>query len=210
MRPRAIAQTAKRKGLDIVSVVDHVCGKNMRAAKTAVEDEGILFLPGIEVTAKRGTHLLCYFKDIETAVMFSEKIYASLSGKVSDHARGDQLILDEKDRIVGEAKKSLSLATPYSVWEIIGLVVVYAGIVVPAHINRAYNGFLLSEDLDIAAYGFSAVEVKKTEEMDYGIIKGTKVIYNSDAHWLFSIMGRENYLDVSEKSVDAVFDYLRT
>ncbi len=209
MRPRAIARTARRNGLDIVCVLDHVCGKNIRAAKSAAEEEGLLFLPGVEATSSQGTHLLCYFADADAAVEFSELIYNTLPSSVAvPFLYGEQLILDAQDNEVGRAEKHLSSCSKLSTWEIIGLCAEYGGVVVPAHINRIYNGLLNTEGNKLAEYGFAAVEVKKTYPMDYGIIKHTKVIYNSDAHSLFSIADRINMMEVGEKSVEAVLDYL--
>ena len=46
--------------------------------------------------------------------------------------------------------------------------------------------------------------------MDYGIIKGLKEIDNSDAHILYNINEAVNFMDLSERSVEAAFEYLAT
>jgi len=209
MRPGDIARMAKLKGLDIISIVDHVCGKNIRVSKKVAEKNGLLFLPGIEITANNGAHLLGYFTDVEKAVEFSDIIYNSLEESENTFAYfGNQYIIDGRDEVCGEAKKILSGHTPFSVWEVIGLAGEYGGIIVPAHINREYQGILAIEGSRIKEYNFNAVEVRKNLSMNYDIIKGSKVVYNSDAHILSVISERENYIELKEKSVEAVFEYL--
>ena len=164
MRPRDIANMAKLKGLDIISVVDHVCGKNMAVAKKEAEKAGLLFLPGIEATANNGTHLLCYFKNFENAYNFSEMIYDALpAGAGSAVYYGDQLLFNEDDEIVEAKLKALGSSTPLSTWEIIGFAMEYGGVVVPAHINREFQGILHTEGAKaFKEYPFTSVEVKKT------------------------------------------------
>lgn len=212
MRPRDIANMARLKGLDIISVVDHVCGKNMAVAKKETEAAGLLFLPGIEATASNGTHLLCYFRRLKSALEFSEIIYRSLpEGPGTAAYYGNQLVFSEDDEVRSERVKPLAASTPFSVWEIIGIAMEHGGVVVPAHINREYQGILHTEGKTaFKAYPFTAVEVKKHLPMDYGIIKGLKVIDNSDAHILYNINEAVNWFDLTEKSVDAVFEYLAT
>ncbi len=210
MRPRDIANMARLKRLDIISVVDHVCGKNMAVAKKEAETAGLLFLPGIEATASNGTHLLCYFRKLENALDFSDIIYHSLPSSSEKAAYyGNQLVLNADDKVVDEWVKPLAVSTPFSVWEIIGLAMEYGGVVVPAHINREYQGILHTEGrAAFKEYPFTAVEVKHHLPMDYGIIKGLKVIDNSDAHVLYNINEAINWMELRDKSVDAVFEYL--
>ncbi len=212
MRPRDIANMAKLKGLDIISVADHVCGRNMAVAKKEAEAAGLLFLPGIEATASNGTHLLCYFRRIENALAFSDIIYDSLPngpGKAAYY--GSQLVFNADDEEVDMPLKPLGACTPYSIWEIIGLAVEHGGLVVPAHINREYQGILHTEGATaMRQYPFTAVEVKPRLPMDMSVVKGFKVIDNSDAHILYNISEAVNWFDLKEKSVDAVFEYLST
>lgn len=212
MRPRDIARMARMKGLDIISVVDHVCGKNMAVAKKEAEAAGLLFLPGIEATASNGTHLLCYFRSLQEALNFSDIIYNSLpEGPGRAAYYGNQLVFNADDEVTGETPKPLGVNTPFSIWEIIGLTLEHGGVVVPAHINREYQGILHTEGkAALKRYPFTAVEVKPYLPMDYGIIKGLKVIDNSDAHILYNINEAVNWLDLAERSVDSVFEYLAT
>lgn len=212
MRPRDIARMAKLNGLDIISIVDHVCGKNIAVSKRAADENGLLFLPGIEVTALAGTHLLCYFKTVKEAIAFSDVIYDSLPDEpVRARYFGDQLVLDNNDEVVEQSPKFFAEYTPFSTWEIVGMVAEYDGVVVPAHINREYQGMINTEGASkLKEYDFACVEVRKNLPIDERLIKKTKVIHNSDAHVLYNISEAENYLELKEKTVEAVFEYLST
>ena len=61
MTPNNIVNMAKLKGLDLITVSDHNCAKNVRAAAKVAEDEGVLLLPGIEMTTAEEVHLLVFF-----------------------------------------------------------------------------------------------------------------------------------------------------
>jgi 3',5'-nucleoside bisphosphate phosphatase len=209
MLPHDIAGMALLKGLDVITVLDHVCGVNLAVAAAAAKAHGLLFLPGIEVTTNNGIHMLCYFKTVPVALEFCEMIYNSLPCKNNNTFYfGYQYILDENDAIAGEVEKGLFQKTPYDIWELIGLVAKHDGVVVPAHINRDIHGILSVYD-DISEYGFNAVEVKRALPIDDKHLKGKKVFYNSDAHTITSISPPENYIEVDERSVEAVFNCLK-
>ena len=209
MRPQDIAGMAKIKGLDIISVVDHVSGKNMRVAAKAAKEFGLLFLPGVEVTTDMGIHMLCYFPTLDLCEIFCNMIYDCLPKKKNNIGYfGHQYIIDESDNIIGEVEKSLFLKTSYDVWGLIGIVEEYGGVVVPAHINRDIHGILTVHN-DISQYNFQTVEIRKDLPFDNKYINKYKVIFNSDAHTITSILERIHAIEVKEKSVQAVFDYLK-
>jgi len=203
---------AKLKGLDIISIVDHVSGRNLAVSKRAADESGLLFLPGIEVTVSQGTHLLCYFKALERAMAFADIIDGSLPDQpVKAQYFGDQLVLDDNDEVIMHAPKFYAEYTPFSTWEVIGLAAEYDGVVVPAHINRDFQGMIATEGLSqLKGYNFACVEARKNLPLDERAVKKTKVIYNSDAHVLYNISEAEHYLELKEKSVEAVFEYLST
>jgi predicted metal-dependent phosphoesterase TrpH len=57
--PREMAKLAKAKGLRVLSLTDHNSIDGHRAMREACKDEGILFIPGVEITSREG-HILCY------------------------------------------------------------------------------------------------------------------------------------------------------
>jgi len=209
MKPLDIAKQAKENGLDAISIVDHVCGKNLRASSKAAKKCDLLFVPAIEATSKEGVHMLCYFDDLEKAVDFSDMIYDSLP---DENPKRDsfsvQRIVDEHNNFTGVIEKGLYHFTPFDVWELIGLVEKYNGVIVPAHINRQMHGILCVYD-DISQFGFNTVEVQKSLPIDKKHIRKLKTIHNSDAHTIINVAQRENYIEIKEKSAKAIFDYLK-
>ena len=68
MTPNNIVNMAKLKGLDLITVSDHNCGRNVEAASKVAEQAGILFLPGIEMTTAEEVHVLAFFaEDVDHA-----------------------------------------------------------------------------------------------------------------------------------------------
>lgn len=59
LEPRAIAKVAKSRGLQAVAITDHNSVGGQAAMAEACKDEGLLFIPGIEVTTREG-HVLAY------------------------------------------------------------------------------------------------------------------------------------------------------
>lgn len=57
--PRALARVAKARGLEAVALTDHNAVSGHGAMAGACKDEGLLFIPGIEVTTREG-HVLAY------------------------------------------------------------------------------------------------------------------------------------------------------
>lgn len=62
LEPRTIAQIAKARGLTAVALTDHNTVEGHRQMKDACRAEGLLFIPGIEVTSRDG-HILAYGVD---------------------------------------------------------------------------------------------------------------------------------------------------
>ncbi|MCK5761563.1 MAG: PHP domain-containing protein, partial [Candidatus Izimaplasma sp.] len=61
-----IIKRAKRNGVDIISITDHDICKNVEENFKFAEEEGIIYLPGIELSTiykRKPVHVLGYFKD---------------------------------------------------------------------------------------------------------------------------------------------------
>ena len=110
-------------------------------------------------------HLLCYFADLDHVLDFQQKIYKGIKGKNNPVFFGEQVIMDEKDRVTGYNDRLLIGSVGLSVERIVSLVIELGGRVVPAHVDKkAYSiisnlGFI-PPDLDI-----KSVEVSRPEDM---------------------------------------------
>lgn len=206
MSPNNIINMALIKGLDIISITDHNSAKNVEVAFNLAKKKGLLLIPGIEVESKEGIHLLCYFKTISLLKAFSEIIYYHLPNIKNENDKwGKQLIFNECDDIIGKEEKLLITSVDLSMNKIIELVLIYQGIVFPAHINRYANSLItvlgfIPDDLKIAG-------IEIIGDIENEAYQKYQVIRNSDAHFLGDINEQVNSLTLVDKTVAAFFSY---
>ena len=118
-------------------------------------------------------------------------------------------MLDEDDEQVGTEETLLLSALSLTLDELVGRINARGGAAVPAHINRGGNGLLnvlgfLPPGLDIAA-------VEVTREMPCRAdVSKLRVLHSSDAHCLENMLEREVSYEVAEKSVEALFAYIKS
>ena len=210
--PSDIVQMAKLKGLDVIALSDHNSTANCKAVIKAGQREGLLVLPAIELTTAEDIHILCLFADLSNAESFCEKAKQGMM-KIKNRAEifGEQRILDEVDNIIGYEEHYLSVATTVTSYEVASLVRNFAGVAVPAHVDRPSNGILSILGEIPKDFGFTAVEVSKhcppikVEELQKA---GFTIVRNSDAHTLSDISERENFMEINTLTAKSVVDYL--
>ncbi len=188
MTPATIAGMAKLEGADIIAVCDHNSALNLPATKIACQEYGLKLLPGIEVTTQEEIHLLCYFKDVDTALKFGEMLYNVLPDiKCDEDVWGNQYVCDENDKVIKSVDKLLTSAVSLDIYELKAECEKLGGITVPAHIEKDSTSLLsvlgfLPEDLE-----FSVFEVKNHDKLKFFTDNelfptGKKIITSSDAH----------------------------
>lgn len=211
MTPNNIVGMAYLKGLDVIAVCDHNSARNLPAVKAVADTMGLLVLPGMELTTREDVHLLCYFRDVPTCLAFSEQIYAHLPD-ISNrpHFFGDQLVLNEQDEEISTEGKLLIHALDLGFEACVRLAHEYGGCCVPAHINRGANGVLQALGFLPENVPLDALEVSDSAPAPLLDLTGWRVLKSSDAHALEFILEREFYIDVPERSVDALFTWLCT
>ena len=209
MTPNNIVGMAFIKQLDCIAVTDHNAAFNLPAAKAVADAMGVVLLPGIEVTSSEEVHILTYFADVDTAVDFGKMVYDHLPPLPNNKAIfGNQLILDEDDEPVGELDKLLIQATDLSIEDIAAACEAAGGACVAAHINRSSNSLLANLGFLPERPVFSALEVYRAAPAPVAPTGEYKILYASDAHRLGDISEREFFLDLPERSTQALFDYL--
>lgn len=213
MTPNNIVNMSYIKELDIISVTDHNTMLNIKAVHQVAKDKDILVIPGIEVTTKEEVHMLCYFKDLDSGIEFSEEIFNSLPKvKNKEELFGRQVILNSKDEEIGNIEKLLLNSSSYTIDELSKLVQKHQGIMIPAHIDKNNYSILstlgfIPNDLNISTVEISKnFNIENTEKL----VNSNKynIIRNSDAHYLHDINEREFFIEVKEKSIENVFIYL--
>ena len=210
MTPNNLVNMAYIKGLDVIALSDHNSAWNLPAAAAVAKERKILLIPAIEVETREEVHVLCYLRDIPSALEFGERIYSSLPDipNMPDFY-GEQLVLNEDDDILRSIPKLLIQATALSLDEVAALARSFGGVPVPAHINRSSNSLIANLGFIPDAPAFTAVEVYRRLPLPGGVSTDRfHVLHSSDAHDLESILERESFLNIEDRTVEAVLKYL--
>lgn len=216
MSPMNIINMAIIKGLDIIAITDHNSVKNCMACLEAAKGQDILVIPGMEIQTKEEVHLLCLFRNIESALEFGD-IIDPLIPDIPNNPDffGEQIIYDKNGNIVDKENRLLVSSVNMNIDGLFSTVSSLNGVVIPAHIDkRNYSiisnlGFL-PINLDIGT-----IELSKNANIDEYISKNKylakyNVIINSDAHYLRDISEPVKYMDIETKDIDGFFSFLES
>ena len=200
-------------GLDIAALTDHnTCG-NCRAFCEAAEAYGILGICGMELTTAEEIHVVCLFPGPDQAEAFSAYVYDRLPSIPNNPAIfGEQIRMDAKDRVLGLESKLLSAATTIGVYEVCDLVASYGGVCFPAHIDRPSFSLLSQLGLWDPFIPFPLAELSSNCPPEFPQrpdLRGVPMITDSDCHILGMLPDGVNTMDLPEKTVSAVLEWLR-
>ncbi|MDH5466759.1 MAG: PHP domain-containing protein [Candidatus Aminicenantes bacterium] len=186
MSPSRIIAKAKEKDINVIGVCDHNSSENSIAVMKAAENTDINVFPGMEVTSQEEVHILALFDEIKDALNLQEYVYQNLPGENDEGAFGMQVIVNEKDEVLGFNNKLLIGATTIPLAEVIQIIHSFNGIAIASHIDReAFSlisqlGFI-PENLELDALEISPrmtyEEVNKNYKNSYPIT------CSSDAHY---------------------------
>ena len=186
MSPKGILTAAKKKGIDILGICDHNSSENSLAIMKAAKKMHIHILPGMEVTSEEEVHVLALFDNIGNALKLQEHVYQNLPGKNDEKTFGMQVIVNEKEEVLGFSDKLLIGATTIPLDNVLRLIHTFEGLAIAAHINReAFSiisqlGFV-PDNLELDALEISSSitieEAKKKYSYNYPIT------CSSDAHY---------------------------
>ncbi len=216
MTPNNIAGMAHIKGLDIIALTDHNSCKNCLATKKICDEYGIIFLPGMEMTTQEEIHVLCYFDEVEKALLWDEYVSSRLIPvKNEPQIFGEQLILDENDEKIGEVENLLINATTIDFDEVFPAVKKFGGVALPAHIDKKSNSLLsqlgfIPENSDFFCYEVAKKDNLQKHILQHKFLENLKFYTSSDAHYLQDINEPLNFLHADEKSAKAVFKSIET
>jgi PHP family Zn ribbon phosphoesterase len=136
MSPKRILDSALNKEIDILGICDHNSTANAPAMIKAAEGKKIHVIPGMEVTSEEEVHVLALFDDIDEALKLQEHVYSNLPGKNDQEAFGMQVLVNEKEEVLGFNEKLLIGATTISLEDIIRLIHSLDGLAIASHIDR--------------------------------------------------------------------------
>lgn len=207
MTPSAIVKTASEKGLDIIAITDHNSAENIIAAQKAAQNTGLTVLAGMEVASAEEAHILAIFDGIESAMNLQSVVYENLLPGKNDTKRfGDQIVVNEKDKVLSFNKRLLIAATTLSSNDIVNIIHSLGGLSIASHIDRdAFSiisqlGFI-PEDLKFDALEISPLIDKETAEHLFKDYNSFTWFSSSDAHNLENIGERTTSFFINEPTI---------
>lgn len=214
MTPANIVNMAKLLELDIIAVTDHSSCKNCPAVYSYANKNNIIAIPGMELCTLEEVHVLCFFSELENAMSFDKYVYERL---IKVHNKEDifgrQEIYNDEDCKTGDEPYLLINATDISFGEMDKLMKEYEGVYVPAHIDKGSNSLLSNLGFVPPDAQFVCAEVKDMNKADtlcmmHPYLSQCRIITNSDAHTLDRMNEADNFLEVEERSREAVIKAL--
>lgn len=221
MTPNNIAGMATLAGLNIVALTDHNSTKNCPAFFAAAKKNGIIPIAGMELTTAEDIHVVCLFPELEKAMAFDEFVQGHrILIKNRTDIFGNQFILDKDDNIIGSDEFLLSNATDITIDDVPSFAEQFDGICYPAHVDREANGAIATlgdfPDCDgFRCCGFHDADKIESYLEKYPSIKSRKPLVSSDAHYLWDIRDKQNYIMLEDEPYSSdfvrkkLFEYLR-
>jgi PHP family Zn ribbon phosphoesterase len=186
MSPTRILTAARKKEIDIIGICDHNSSENALAVMNAAKRMNISVFPGMEVTSQEEVHVLALFDEIENALKLQEYVYKNLPGENNENAFGMQVIVNEKEEVLGSSTKLLIGATTIPLEKILQTVHSLSGIAIASHIDResfsiiAQLGFI-PDNLELDALEISPAITREEAKERYS--DNYPITCSSDAHY---------------------------
>jgi predicted metal-dependent phosphoesterase TrpH len=207
MQAAAIIEQAKKVGLDMIGICDHNSGENVRAMMKAGERQGLVVIPGVEVTSREEVHILGLFNTEQDLMGLQDIIYENLPGQNDEEAFGPQLVIDENNNVVGRNSRLLIGATTLTLEQIIEAIHQFAGLAVASHVDR--QRFSLIGQLGFIPNGLKLDAVEVSKPSSAGQEYGYPVVTSSDAHFLEDIGKNSTCFMIEDASLQEISKALR-
>lgn len=186
MSPQGILAAAVKAKIDILGICDHNSSENALAIMNAAKGTEIHVIPGMEVTSQEEVHVVALFDDVKNALKLQEHVYSRLPGENDEEAFGMQVIVNEKEEVLGFNEKLLIGATTLTLDHILELIHSLDGVSIASHVDReAFSIFgqlgFIPENLELDALEISPrisyAEAEKRYTTQYPLT------CSSDAHY---------------------------
>ncbi|MCK9223530.1 MAG: PHP domain-containing protein [Candidatus Muirbacterium halophilum] len=203
MSPSKIIKQAIKKKLDIIAITDHNSANNCKVAVEIGKKNGIIVIPGIEVTVLEEFHVVTLFPDFKKAQILSDILYKKLLPiNINEDKMGYQIEVDGDENIIKFEKKLLNQAT-IPVDELITKVNELGGMYFFAHVDKSYFSVLASLGFIPPVWEECVFELTKENTGNY-----KKIIRNSDAHFLEDI-GRRYFFIEAKKNIKSILKNIK-
>jgi PHP family Zn ribbon phosphoesterase len=188
MSPKKIVERSIEKQLDIIAICDHNSAENVQAAVRLGDKLGLCVLPGMEICSREEVHILGLFNAVEQAQAMQEFVYAHLPGENQAELFGYQVIVNEKDEVLGEVSRLLIGASRLSLQDIVVKIHKLGGLSIASHVDRQSFGIIgqlgfIPADLSLDGLEVSyRVPLKEARKRVPGVMN-FPCISSSDAHF---------------------------
>lgn len=190
MLPTTIIKQARDKNLDVVGICDHNSAENVLAVRKAGEKEGVQVLGGMEMSSSEEVHILAFFDDDGALLEMQNIVYENLFGENDEKYFGEQLIVDEYDKIIGSTNKLLIGSTSLGIDRIVELVHSLGGLAVASHVDRESFSIITQLGFIPKELPLDALELSwrcELSEVNNYESYGLPLVKSSDAHFLSDI-----------------------
>lgn len=215
MTPNNLVNMAALLGCEILALTDHNTCRNAPAAIHAGEEAGVLVIPGMELCTAEEAHVVCLFETLENALAFDAYV-ESQTVKIPNRPEifGEQLILNEKDEIIGSIDYLLITATQIRVDDVTTLMERFGGVAFPAHVDKDSYSVTASLGEIPAEIGFHAAEISAGADREKQLLlhpelRALMLLRDSDAHYLHLMRETLPLVELPERSAKAVIHLLR-
>ncbi|MFU2401704.1 MAG: PHP-associated domain-containing protein, partial [Clostridiales bacterium] len=160
-------------------------------------------------------HVVCLFPDVDSALAFSSYVAERLP-KIKNRLDifGEQLIMDDRDGILGREENLLSTASFISIGEVFPLVSGFGGVCYPAHVDRPSFSVVANLGSFDESWGFANAEMSAFAQADrlveeHPLLRKMRLLRASDAHCLENVGSASTELELPCASPQAVIDLLK-
>jgi len=181
MSPSVVVRQARRRGLELIAICDHNSGENVQAVSRAAQRAGLAVIGGMEITSREEVHVLGLFGDDRRLAAAQREVYDHLPGENDPEAFGEQLVMDEQDRVIGHNRRLLIGATDLTLDEVVRAVHELDGLAIASHVDRPSFSVLSQLGFIPEGLGLDAVEVGSGPVPS--LPESLPVIWSSDAHF---------------------------
>ena len=217
MTPNNLVNMALLKGLDIIAVTDHNSSENVEAVMRIGTKRDIIVVPGMEIETAEEIHVVVLFGDTESLMAVRNEVRSRMSGiKNREEIFGEQRILDESDEITGVVEELLITASSLTIEEVFAMTEQAGGVCILAQVDRDSHSVLsnlglIPEDLPVKNIEISKNCDRSIFLEEHPGLSAYGILCSSDAHYLWDISERENYIDTDRQITCAkdVIDLLR-
>lgn len=213
MTPNNIVNMSVLKGLDAIAITDHHSCANIQAVMEVASQTNLTIIPGMEIETSEEVHMIALFDDVKKAIQMEEIIHKHLPSIPNrEDIFGEQMIYNSKDEVVGCIDRLLLTATSLSVSDTFNIVHELSGVCYPAHIDKSVYSIISNLGFIPPDLPIRNVEISKKANIE--VYKKTypllRIIQSSDAHFLWDISERENYMEIEKNTLDYWIKLLKT